>query len=209
MLYEKENIPAVLIEAGLKNLKLLILLSGKAGSGKTTSAFRLNQYLSCNGIVAMTFSFSKYVKMTAYDLGWNDNKDELGRNFLADIGMVTRKYHPHIWVVRTLREILYEASQHKVEVCIIDDCRFKNEIEVSQEILNDRKRRVFSAYMDREVRTLPPGVYVDQNNASETGFDNIEDKRGYFDSVIDNNKSLGSLDNRIELLGKVIIEHYI
>ena len=96
-------------------MKLLLLISGKAGAGKDTFA---------DSIASLGFhkySFAKALKDEALSGGWNGAKDERGRILLQQLGTVWRNYEPDHWIRR-----LQESICH--DMVVITDCRYLNEI---------------------------------------------------------------------------------
>ena len=96
-------------------MKLLLLLSGKAGAGKDTFA---------DSIASLGFhkySFAKALKDEASRGGWDGAKDERGRLLLQQLGTVWRNYEPDHWIRR-----LQESIRH--DMVAITDCRYRNEI---------------------------------------------------------------------------------
>jgi tRNA uridine 5-carbamoylmethylation protein Kti12 len=82
------------------NIKKIILISGKAGSGKDSTANILKQKLeSKNNKVLITHmaDLLKYIVKTYFN--WNSEKDEVGRHILQYIGTdVIRKQNPNYWI---------------------------------------------------------------------------------------------------------------
>lgn len=106
----------------------IILLSGKAEAGKTTAAqYILLKLLSANKKAAI-IPYGQYVKDTAKMIfGWDGEKDEHGRFLLQNWGTdIVRKKDQNFWVdtVKRLVGVAYDT----LDVVLIDDCRFPNEI---------------------------------------------------------------------------------
>lgn len=96
-------------------MKLLLLLSGKAGAGKDTFAD------SIASLGFRKYSFAKVLKDEAIAGGWNGQKDFRGRVLLQQLGTVWRNYEPDHWIRR-----LQESIRH--DMVAITDCRYRNEI---------------------------------------------------------------------------------
>ena len=96
-------------------MKLLLLLSGKAGAGKDTFAD------SISSLGFQKYSFAKALKDEASRGGWDGAKDERGRVLLQQLGTVWRNYEPDHWIRR-----LQESITH--DLVAITDCRYRNEI---------------------------------------------------------------------------------
>lgn len=100
-------------------MKLLILLSGKAGAGKDTFA---------DSIASLGFeryAFADALKFEALSGGWDGTKDFRGRVLLQELGSVWRNYEPDHWILR-----LQESITH--DLVAITDCRYRNEISLMQ-----------------------------------------------------------------------------
>lgn len=109
-------------------MKMLVLLSGKAGSGKDT----VGDYLvSRYGF--RKYAFADKLKEIARLMGWDGNKDEKGRRLLQDLGSVGRNYDPEMWV----RFVLDKISSEKPDNAVITDCRYANEFVESAEFASE------------------------------------------------------------------------
>lgn len=121
----------------------VILLCGKAGSGKDFT-YKCIEDLYYNDLHKSEYSIVRYafadkVKHIAKELGWNGNKDTLGRYCLQQIGALGRKLNPNIWIEYVLHDIVntlissnsfyscpnYNAPKY---IFVITDCRFQNEL---------------------------------------------------------------------------------
>jgi dephospho-CoA kinase len=110
---------------------MIFLLSGKAESGKNTVAeIIFNHPFFCDRISEMAYADS--VKDIAYEMGWDGEKDERGRDFLQLIGDGARNYDKDIWVRKLKDRILYTVHQD----IVITDCRYQNEIEIIKDNFN-------------------------------------------------------------------------
>lgn len=106
----------------------VILISGKAQSGKdTTASIIRNKLTSDNHRVLITHyaDLLKYICQNYF--GWNGNKDESGRRMLQYVGTdIIRRQDPSFWVdfVAKMLRFFHENWDY----VIIPDCRFPNEI---------------------------------------------------------------------------------
>lgn len=103
--------------------KTVFLLSGKAGTGKTTSAVYMVDYLQGAKSYVGIYPFARAVKEIAYAMSWDGRKDERGRKLLQLIGNGGREYDPDVWVSQTTERISLSDN----DVAIIDDWRYPNE----------------------------------------------------------------------------------
>jgi len=105
----------------------IVLISGYIGSGKTTFANYLKDYLNKKGCYTEKLAFADKVKQIAKeDFLWDGKKDKKGRRLLQVIGTEAgREYDPDIWVkymLKAIRDLPIDPS-----VVVIDDWRFPNE----------------------------------------------------------------------------------
>lgn len=106
----------------------VILISGKAGSGKDTAAQMLRHiYEDCGKRVLVTHfgDLVRYIARTYF--GWGGQKDEAGRALLQRIGTdEIRQAEPNFWCgfLSDLLSIYYDRWDY----VIIPDARFKNEV---------------------------------------------------------------------------------
>lgn len=107
----------------------VILISGKAEAGKTTTANIIKTFLEERGKKVACMSYGQYVKDTAKLIwNWDGKKDKKGRELLQWWGTdVVRVQDPNFWVDSVIR--LAKVIDKHVDYLIINDCRFLNEIE--------------------------------------------------------------------------------
>jgi hypothetical protein len=103
-------------------LPKLVLISGLAGSGKTTLANFMRTQLSSERVAVL--SFADPIKVAANRVyHWDGKKDKKGRELLQDIGSIGRKYDKNIWV-KKLNNLIYDWGEY---IIIVDDWRYLNE----------------------------------------------------------------------------------
>lgn len=101
---------------------MLIGLSGKKRVGKDTVGHWLEVKHDFTRV-----SFATKLKEIARRCGWNGKKDEKGRRFLQDLGMVIRTYDENFFVDEAFREITKVHNKTGAENFVITDSRFRNE----------------------------------------------------------------------------------
>lgn len=178
------------------NRPKIVLISGKAGVGKTTLTRTLSKVVreheDSNKSIIMTQPIAWGVKQTAMGMGWDHEKDVRGRRLLQGIGKIGRAYDPDMWVniaVKAIMDTQYHYSpleDKRLSYVWIDDWRFKNEIDVLQQL--DYVFRVNTVRIIAPQREILRGT-PEANDVSEVDLDNY---RG-FDFVIDNNEDLDKL----------------
>lgn len=105
-----------------------ILVSGKAGVGKSTFCKFLGLAANRCNFKFHQSSFSWGVKNIAKYMGWNEVKDEKGRKLLQDIGRVGREFDEYIWAKSSMRRLELELG-YPFSIVAFDDWRFPNELE--------------------------------------------------------------------------------
>lgn len=108
----------------------IITISGKAESGKDTSAKIIKEQLEDMGYNVLIYHYAdllKYICRQFFD--WDGNKDEVGRTILQRVGTdVIRKQEPNYWV-DFVKSIL-KFFPDEWDFVLIPDCRFPNEIDL-------------------------------------------------------------------------------
>lgn len=114
---------------GIPGRTIFILISGKAGTGKTTFGELLAQHLTTyTSLTVQTANFADTVKSTArVSFGWDGKKDDRGRRLLQQIGGIGREYNESIWA-RNLVTYVEQNNLFPPDVVIAGDWRFPNEL---------------------------------------------------------------------------------
>ena len=168
-------------------MKLLLLISGKAGAGKDTFA---------DSIASLGFhkySFAKVLKDEALSGGWDGQKDFRGRVLLQQLGTVWRNYEPDHWIRR-----LQESITH--DLVAITDCRYRNEISLMQTWGRENGYSVVTVRINRSDHDngLSPEA---RSHPSECELDGES-----FDMVVENNGTLLQFCIGAREVGKCLIE---
>lgn len=121
-------------------MKKIILLSGKAESGKSTCAKYLKQKLEDKGYRVTTDLFAKYIKgYLRNHYNWNGiTKDEFYRTKLQQLGtdIIKDKLNYKTFHAKRLAEDIQIISDD-FDCIIIDDCRFRDEIHTMKAMFPD------------------------------------------------------------------------
>ncbi len=147
----------------------IIGISGKMGSGKTTLAQGLIQYLSVKQgleIKSLKFADPLYATTAAIQktLGLKEEKD---RALLQYIGSHYREtYGPYFWA--SLLERNLDTSNGSI-IHIIDDLRYEQEYEV----LNDLGAFLIrlDCPIEERAKRMPEGIFKNLTHPSETALD--------------------------------------
>ena len=107
----------------------IILITGKARSGKDTAAEFIRETLEENGRSVLVTHYADLVKYVCTKFfGWNGLKDDTGRTLLQKVGTdCVRRENPDFWVDFIL--FMLECFPDEWDYVIIPDCRFRNEYE--------------------------------------------------------------------------------
>ncbi len=193
---------------------VVILISGKAQAGKSTTAELLTEKLGeVDGLNTMRYSFAEPLKFMANAfIGWKGEKDERGRKLLQSLGKDGREFDKDIWVKHLLNQM--DKKPVPPHVVLVDDWRFPNEMEFLRKnpILDVITIRVFGrGGLEGEVA----------NDASETALTEIDTEllaspqwstgaEGMlYDFQINNSGDLSLLNLKLDVVLAQISKQYI
>jgi len=161
----------------------LILVSGKAQSGKDTIATLMSGQLKADKRSVLVTHYADLLKyVCANFLEWDGAKDEKGRRMLQYVGTdLVRKDNPGLWVDFMAQMLKY--FHENWDFVIIPDCRFPNEISTMVD-------KGFDVIHVRVVKKDPasPLTETQRNHHSETALDSCDP-----DHYIYNNGTLEEL----------------
>jgi hypothetical protein len=183
---------------------VVVLVSGKAGSGKTTVADMLERKLGdIPSLSVFRYSFAGPLKFIAKSyIGWDGEKDEKGRKLLQDIGRVGRDYDKNIWVKHLLGQMDKQSGMLPFNFVIVDDWRFPNEYEYL------RKNPLIDVYTVRISGKQAELIGETAIDVSEHSLPNIPDE--LYNTFIDNSLlNLGGLESVVDGIVETLTERYI
>ena len=161
---------------------IVVLISGKAGAGKTTVANNMLQGLPKNKL-ATVLPFALGIKATAIMIGWDGQKDDKGRKLLQAFGNAGRDYDQDIWVKFAVSS-LSQMSSVSFDFVFIDDWRFPNEYE-------------WFASRDKEYGVYTVRVHRDDQlvlNSDDVSENSLPDDFDYYDyNIVNKNMDLAEL----------------
>jgi len=176
---------------------ILIIISGKATSGKSEAAKILKEYSNKE---IKVFSFATKLKQIAEELfNWDGDKNiyyeknepirNKGRQLLINVGQQMRWIQWDVWTQYLKKQIeqWFENSSNKI--AIIDDCRFLDEITTMKKINNSYSIRII-----RNVKTI--------DDISEKNLDSYND----YDYIIYNYGTIDDLKEKIINIYNQILE---
>ena len=161
----------------------IILISGKAGSGKSSLANILKEKLD----KCVVTNYSKYIKLFALEMtDWDGTDLNKPRTFLQEMGDTLRSIDINFMTDRLYQDIkVYEKFYDYVVIC---DVRLKNELEY----FNDK----YETYSIR-INNNDNRKSLESNQShhiTETELDNYDK----FDLIIDDNDINNNIDNIVE-----------
>lgn len=159
----------------------VIIISGKAGSGKDTVASILKNKLVGRTIL---LSYAHYLKMYAKNIiNWNGEEETKPRTFLQELGDIVKDMDHNFLINRVIEDI--EVYKHYFDNIIICDARFKDEIEIIKQKYNAIVIRVNGDYNNLTT--------IQRHHNTETALDNYHN----YDFIINNDSDLYSLDKKV------------
>lgn len=119
----------------------IILISGKAESGKTTCSKHIKEQLENQGKKVLIARFARYLKMYIQDVyDWDGvTKDEFIRTKLQQLGtdIIKEKLNYKSFHAKRLAEDMEIYKELAVDVVIIDDTRFRDEVHILKAMFPD------------------------------------------------------------------------
>lgn len=175
------------VDSNILAKRIIILISGKANSGKSVFANYIAKELSDRGYTCHLESIAKNVKQCArHVFGWDGEKDKKGRKLLQGIGNLGREYDENLWVSYLVERTYVELPF--VDFTIVDDWRFLNELEYLKE---EQSNQVIA------VRIISNREEIElSNDITETS---LKDNDEYYDFRIKNTKDLENLEIEAKL----------
>lgn len=172
----------------------IILIGGKARSGKDTIADFMIEELKKEGKNPCKVQIGQYIKYYAEKyFGWDGREETKPRELLQTLGteVIRNKIDPDFHIDRLIQDI--KVLSNFYDTFIVSDVRFPGEIEKPKKEFEN----ITTIKMIRESEELTSNQ---QKHQTETALDNYSD----FDYIIDNNKSLEELEERAKALIKEI-----
>ena len=181
---------------------IVIMLSGKSGSGKDAVANQMEATLKEINKNTLIIHFADLVKYYAIQYyKWDGEKDEKGRNLLQGIGThMMRNYDPDYWASIVAKFI--GAAKNDFDVVLIPDWRFINEYDR----VCDHNQKVIAIRVNRynedgSLQKNPSMTEEQLNHVSENQLDNFA-----FDWIIENRGSLEDLEDSTKLVLEKIMK---
>lgn len=162
----------------------IILIGGKARSGKDTTADIFIKELEQKGKKVCRVQVGQYIKYYATKyFGWDGQEETKPRDLLNKLGtdIIREKIDPDFHVDRLIQDI--KVLSYFYDTFIVSDIRFPVEIEKTKSVFDN----VISIKVQRQSDELND---AQKKHISENMLDNYDG----FDYIIDNNGSLEELE---------------
>lgn len=113
-----------------KDVKILII-AGKANSGKDTTAELIDNYVKLKNLRAVNLQISSYIKMYAKKIsGWDGSEDDKPRKLLQELGteIIRNKIDDKLFIRRIIEDI--KVYSYYFDVVTISDARLPLELDL-------------------------------------------------------------------------------
>ena len=171
------------------NVKIFII-SGKARTGKDTLENMMKDIYENKNKSVMCLQYAYYLKLYAERItGWDGSEDTKPRNFLQQLGteIIRNEIDEDFFVNRVIEDI--KVYSYFYDIIIIEDARFKNEIDNIKTIFKD-------AIVIRIERPNFKSDLTDYQQKHPTEID--LDGYNKYDYIINNDGTLEDLRKKIE-----------
>jgi DNA polymerase III delta prime subunit len=170
---------------------IVILISGKAGVGKTTFANLLRKELGVRGKNSCIVPFASALKAVAMTMTWDGQKDDAGRHLLQGLGTLGRMYNPDVWIDLSYKNVMEYALESGTHFFLSDDWRFPNEY---TRLSSNSMYEVFKIHIDAPERECLKGT-PRYDDISETSLPDsfTPEAHAYYDLQLCNNGTMDEL----------------
>lgn len=171
-----------------KHESKIIILTGKAQSGKNLTANIIKKYSEKQNKKTVIISYAKYLKDYAKEIiNWNGKESTKPREFLQQIGveLIKNQIDENMLINRIKEDI--KVYEYFYDVIIISDARFKDEIESIK-----TKNTIVIKIEGKENKLTKE----QKNHITETALDDYNK----YDYIIENKTTKQKLKEQIENL---------
>ncbi len=172
---------------------LVIILSGKARSGKDTSLSILKKLYESKGKRVIPLYYASYIKEYAKNISnWDGSDDNKPRELLQILGtdIIRNTIDKKFFINRIIEDI--KVYSKFFDVIIIGDARFPDEIDSIKEVFNN----VINVHINRKDMNLLTSK--EKEHITETALDGYNS----YDYEIENNSTLENLEKELSIILK-------
>ncbi len=175
---------------------VIILLSGKAGTGKSFFAEKLRLAFEYRNYNVEVQHFASVLKSIAKQYFWWDGvKDEKGRKLLQHLGDVGREYDKNVWVKNLIELRLMTSPKYPQDVIIIDDWRFPNEYQYLKDNLN------YSIYT---IEMIAPDRAILKGEAAKHISEVALEEFNSYNFIVNNSEGINIIDSVKEIVDEIV-----
>lgn len=174
---------------------LIIILSGKARSGKDTSMEMMKKIYESEGKKVITLFYASYIKNYAQNISdWDGREETKPRTLLQVLGtdIIRNTIDTNFFINRIKQDIIVYSKFF--DVIIIGDARFPDEIEEIESSFN----KVKTIRVERPNNNSEELTSKEKLHATETGLDSYTN----YDFRLVNDGTLEDLENKVKDLIK-------
>ena len=176
---------------------IIMVVSGKANSGKDTTCEFMDNYVKTKGLKVINLQFSSYIKKYAKEISeWSGEEDSKPRTLLQQLGtdIIRKKIDNNFFINRIIGDI--KVYSYYFDFITVSDARLPQEMDaIYNEFKNvyrvKIKRPNFNNNLNKE----------EKKHITEIALDNYKD----YEYIIDNNGTLEELN----IKAKKIIDEVI
>jgi len=148
---------------------LAVVINGAGGTGKDTFVEMVREHLQGENLTSSNHSSVDQVKRAARILGWDEVKDERGRQFLSDLKDLSTqvfdgpmKFMSGLIAERNLDVMFFHIREPQEIAKFLEAHEGSISVLVSRDGVN-----VFGNHADKNVENHPYTTYVDNNGSLE------------------------------------------
>lgn len=170
----------------------VIILTGKAGAGKTEISKIIKREFELKNIKSIDLAYASYLKEYAKKiLGWDGQENSKPRTFLQTIGDKVKEIDPNFLVNRIKQDL--KVYEEYFNYAIITDARFEKEI--------DEIKNIYDTIVINVVGKENNLSEIEKCHNTETSLDNYNS----YDYKIDNRSSIENLEENIKNIMEELI----
>lgn len=171
-----------------KDVKVFII-SGKANSGKDTTANLINNYVKLKNLKSVNLQISSYIKMYAKEIsGWDGSEDNKPRSLLQELGteIIRNKIDDKLFIRRIIEDI--KVYSYYFDVITISDARLPLELDlIKNEFLYVYRLNIIRPDFESSLSSN------EKKHITEVALDNYND----YEYIVNNDGSFDDLNKKI------------
>lgn len=180
-----------------KDAKVFII-SGKANSGKDTTASLINNYAKLLNLKSINLQISSYIKMYAKNISnWDGSEDEKPRSLLQELGtdIIRNKIDEKLFIRRIIEDI--KVYSYYFDIITISDARLPLELDlIKNEFSYVYRLNIIRPNFENNLSSN------EKKHITEVALDNYNN----YEYIIENNGSFDDLNKKIVKIVDEVLE---